>query len=284
MPRLPRSPMSAASGVGPRPPVGKRPTFQEHITPVPFELRPGALEGKVIVITGASKGLGAGLGARFAQLGATLGLCARTEPRPVEGTRALTGAVDVADAAEVERFAGAVEENLGPIDLWINNAGMLDPIGPQRLHDPDDVTMALLVNIGGVANGTRAFTRRARKWPPGHRVLVNISSGAARSSYEGWSVYGATKAAVDHFTEIVAVEEPGILCHAVSPGVVETGMQAAIRATSADTFPSVDKFQRIHDEGMANTPAWVADHLAAILIGTLMPDAIVYRVPDEHPS
>ena len=189
---------------------------------VPFDLRAEALRGKVAVVTGASRGLGAGMAARFAEHGLQLGLCARTEPTAPAGARSLTGAVDVTDAERLDRFASAVEAQLGPIALWVNGAGVLDPMGPQRDHDPAAVDRALLVNVGGVANGTRSFTRRARGGS-GRRVLVNVSSGAASSIYEGWSVYGATKAAVDHFTQIVAAEEPSILCHAVAPGVVRLG-------------------------------------------------------------
>lgn len=251
-------------------------------SPVPFDLPAGALEGKVVVVTGASRGLGAGMAVRFAEHGAALGLCARTEPDPPPGSPAICGTVDVTDAAAVDDFAGAVAGDLGPIDLWVNNAGVLGPMGPQRDHDPDEVAQALLVNIGGVANGTQAFTRRARTWPPVPRVLVNISSGVARSVYEGWSIYGATKAAIDHFTEIVAAEEPDVVCHAVAPGVVETDMQATIRAANEATFPAVDRFRRIHADGTANSPAWVADHLAAILTSAFTPDEVVYRIPSEH--
>lgn len=251
--------------------------------PVPFDLPTRALEGKVVVVTGASRGLGAGLAERFGELGASLGLCARSEPRAPRGARALTGAVDVTDAARLDRFAEAVSASLGAIDLWVNNAGILGPVGPQRDHDPAEVDRALRINVGGVANGSRSFTRLARGWPPGRRVLVNISSGAARSPYEGWAVYSATKAAVDQYTRAVAIEEPQVLCHAVAPGVVETAMQEQVRALDEDAFPAVDRFRQIHAEGRANSPTWVADHLAGILLATLTPDEVLYRVPDEHP-
>lgn len=218
---------------------------------------------------------------RFAEHGLLLGLCARTEPDAPPGTRSFTESVDVTDAAAVERFASTVADVLGPVDLWVNNAGVLEPMGPQRSHDAAAVDRALLVNIGGVANGTRSFTRRARTWTPGRRVLVNISSGAATSIYEGWSIYGATKAAVDHFTEIVAAEEPDLTCHAVAPGVVDTEMQAQIRTHEESTFPAVGRFRARHEAGAWNSPAWVADHLLGLLAGTLAPGEVVYRVPDE---
>ena len=248
---------------------------------VAFDLPTDALRGKVAVITGASRGLGAGLAHRFAAHGLQLGLCARHEPDAPAGARALTGAVDVTDARTLDRFASAVASTLGPIDLWVNNAGVLDPMGPQRRHDPAAVDRALLVNVGGVANGTRSFTERCRGWAPARRVLVNVSSGAATSIYEGWSVYGATKAAVDHFTEIVAAEEPALLCHAVAPGVVDTDMQAEIRTHDERTFPAIERFRELHRAGAWSSPAWVADHLLGLLAGTWAPETVVVRVPAE---
>lgn len=246
------------------------------------------LRGTVAVVTGASRGLGAGLAERFAELGLSVGLCATTEPQLPRASRGVgvTASVDVADALEVERFGQQVVDALGPIDLWVNNAGVLDPMGPHRDHDADEVARALAVNIGGVANGTRTFSRLAAAAPRtgGRRVLVNVSSGAARSVYPGWSIYGATKAAVDHFTEIVAAEEPDLICHAVAPGVIDTDMQAQIRTHDARTFPAIDRFRELHRTGAWSSPAWVADHLLGILAGTLVPDDVVYRVPAEpHP-
>ena len=247
---------------------------------VPFDLPASALRGKVAVVTGASRGLGLGLATRFAELGLALGLCARTEPTPPSGVDSVSRAVDVTDAAAVEAFADAVTEQLGPIDLWVNNAGVLDPIGPARTLDAAAVDQALLVNIGGVMTGSRVFVDGARRSPPSRRVLVNISSGAATSIYEGWSVYGATKAAVDHFTEIVAAEEPHLAVYAVAPGVVDTDMQALIRAQDEGSFPAVDRFRQMVTDGSFTPTAWVADHLAGMLAGTLSPDRCVYRVPN----
>jgi len=246
-----------------------------------FELDRELLTGQVAVVTGASRGLGAGLADRFAHWGLAVGLCARTAPKAPEGADALAMVVDVAEAHEVESFAERVERELGPISIWVNNAGVLDPVGFQRDHDPELVSRSLLVNIGGVANGTRAFTRRARPVDGRRPTLINVSSGAATSVYQGWSIYGATKAAVDHFTDVVASEEPDIGCHAVSPGVVDTDMQALIRAQSADDFPTVARFSQIHAEGRWNSPGWIADHLLAIHTGLICPPAVKYRVPDQ---
>lgn len=248
----------------------------------PFPL-PDDLAGTVVVVTGASRGLGAALATRFAERGASLGLCARTTPKPppgLDGERVVSRSVDVADAAAVEVFADDVEAALGPVDLWINNAGLIGPIAPARDADPEAVRDAVLVNVVGVMAGSAAFARRARSWPAARRALVNISSGAATSVYPGWSTYGPTKAAVDHLSRHVAAEEPELVVHAVAPGVVDTDMQTRIRASDPADFPALDRFVELHAEGRWNDPSWIADHLLGILAGTWQPDDVVVRVPD----
>src|SRR5688572_5119124 len=159
---------------------------------------PPEVAGRVAVVTGASRGLGAGMAARFADRGLGLGLCARTEPDAPDAAGAdppaLTAAVDVPDAAAGDRFAAAVVGRFGRTDLWINNAGLLDPIGPLRDADPVEVGRNLEVNVTGVLLGSATFARHVRT-RPGGGVLVNISSGAATKPYAGWGPYCASKAA-----------------------------------------------------------------------------------------
>ncbi len=142
----------------------------------------------VAVITGASRGLGAGMATVFAGAGVRLGLCARTRPEPPEGADALTASVDVTDAQALDAFSLAVVERFGRIDLWVNNAGVLVPIGPLAVADPDALRRHLDINILGVMHGSATFARHVRD-RPGRGVLVNISSGAATTPYEGWAAY-----------------------------------------------------------------------------------------------
>src|SRR5437868_14199311 len=109
----------------------------------------------VAVITGASRGLGAGIAKTFAAQGLQLGLCARRQPEVPGGSAgadAVTAAVDVTDAAAVEKFAAMVTERFGAIDLWINNAGAVSPIAPLADLDPADVSNILTVNIMGTVH------------------------------------------------------------------------------------------------------------------------------------
>ena len=243
----------------------------------------------VAVITGASRGLGAGMAVSFAARGIRLVLCARTEPTPPPRSDALTSSVDVTDAAAVEALAAAAVDRFGRIDLWINNAGVLDPIGPLAEADPTALRRHVEINVLGVMHGSATFARHVRS-RPGGGVLVNISSGAATTPYEGWAAYCASKAAVDLATEVVAREEQGagLRAYALAPGVVDTDMQALIRATPAGRFPTVDRFHRLHRDDAYNSPAWVADYILDQLLAD-SPDSsaasagstVRLRVPDQ---
>jgi len=214
-----------------------------------------------IVVTGASRGLGKGLVEAF-----------RAAGHEVTGFSRSTG-VDVSDAAAVESVAASV----APIDLWVNNAGVLGPIGPLADADPTEVAHHLEVNVLGVVHGTQAFLRH--RSPDG--VLVNITSGAAQTPYEGWGPYCAAKAAVDMLTEVVA-RETGVRAYAVAPGVVDTDMQAEIRATPPERFPAVGRFQDLKRREAFNSPAWVARHLLDLAFGDRRPPGVRWRVPDEN--
>jgi NAD(P)-dependent dehydrogenase (short-subunit alcohol dehydrogenase family) len=186
--------------------------------------------------------------------------------------------VDVTDPDAVERFAAEVAGRLGPIDLWVNNAGVLGPIDPVRDADPGAVATNLAVNVLGVVHGTQSFLRHRSR----QAVLVNISSGAATSAYEGWGAYCASKAAVERLTEVVALEEPDVRAYAVAPGVVDTDMQAEIRATPVERFPQVERFRARKERGAFNSPGWVAVQLLDLAFGLTRPDGVAWRIPDEY--
>ena len=118
----------------------------------------------------------------------------------------------------------------------------------------DDIAEATAVNVLGVLFGSRIYSRLCmRSGKSG--VLLNISSGAGRRAYAGWSSYCASKAAVDRLSEVVALEEAGRLrVHAVAPGVVESNMQAQVRGASMEQFPEVEKFRTLHRTGALATP------------------------------
>jgi benzil reductase ((S)-benzoin forming) len=227
------------------------------------------------------------MAATFAGDGFRLGLCARGEPTAPQGAEAWTASIDVIDAEAVDRFALAVVEHFGRIDLWVNNAGVLEPIGPLAEADPGAVRRHIDINVLGVANGSASFARHVRS-RPGGGVLVNISSGAATTPYEGWAPYCASKAALEMLTEVVAREERshGLNAFALAPGVVDTDMQALVRSTSIKDFPAGDRFRRLHRQRGLNSPDWVArfvlDHLVDGAPASKGGGVVRFRVPDER--
>ncbi len=263
--------------------------------PSPYPNPSPNVTGRVAVITGASRGLGAGLAVHFATSGMHLGLCARHRPRQVARTRPtaqhgrilnsetpVLSSVDVTDRDALARFADTVVARFGRIDLWINNAGLLGPIGPLADADGAAIARTIEVNVTGVANGSSVFAEHVRE-RPGRGVLVNISSGAATKPYEGWAAYCASKAAVDQLTRVVALEEARheLAAYAVYPGVVDTDMQVAIRAADASSFPDVARFRRLAELHRFNTPGWVAEHILAIAFGPSRPESVILRLPDQ---
>jgi benzil reductase ((S)-benzoin forming) len=254
-----------------------------------------AVSGRVAVVTGASRGLGAGLAVHFAGSGMHLGLCARHRPALVARTRPtahdghvvsaeapVCEAVDVTDRVALERFAGSVVDRFGRIDLWVNNAGVLGPIGPLSELDPIAAAEVIEVNTVGALNGGALFAAHVRS-RPGPGVLVNISTGAATTPYVGWAAYCASKAAVDQLTRVVALEEArhGLTAYSVSPGLIDTDMQAAIRACDEESFPSVARFRQAAAEHRFNSPGWVADYILDLAFGAHPPAGVVLRVPDQ---
>lgn len=216
-------------------------------------------EQPVAVVTGASRGLGAGLARAFGAAGFHLGVCARRRPELAGLPGSLAAEVDVSDADAVADFADAVVARFGRIDLWVNNAGVLAPVGPLSEADPAAIRRHLEINVGGTLYGTAVFARHVRG-RPGGGVLVNISSGAAVTPYQGWASYCASKAAVSMASEVTALDEAafGLRVYAVAPGVIDTDMQAVVRSTPVEIMPASDRFRAIHREGSFNSPAWVA--------------------------
>ncbi len=238
------------------------------------------VSSKVVVITGASRGLGRGLAEELARRGAKLGLCARTAIVGVEG---VARELDVTDEAAVMEFAAAVASAHGPIDLWINNAGVLDPVVFVRALGTDALMRHLAINVAGVLHGTKAFVHHLRATGR-EGVLINISSGAALKGYAGWGAYCAGKAAVDRLTECVALEEGAALrAYSVAPGVIDTDMQAQIRGMSEAEFPEREKFVQLKRDEAFNTPAFVARELSTIAFGASPPPSgAVLRLPSER--
>jgi NAD(P)-dependent dehydrogenase (short-subunit alcohol dehydrogenase family) len=209
------------------------------------------------LITGASRGLGRALAAALNDRGwrlvidgrdaRRLGATAAALPRPEWGV-ALPG--DVADPAHRAALATAVGPHL---DLLVNNASDLGPSPLPRLVDlrPEEFTRVLTVNTVAPLALLQAVLPALRA---GGRV-VDISSDAAVEAYAGWGGYGASKAALDHLTAVLATEHPDLRIYAVDPGDMATDMHQA-------AFPGEDISDR-------PAPETVVPALLALIDGDL---------------
>ena len=242
------------------------------------------LHGKTAVITGASRGIGAGI-ARLAHAeGLNVALCSRGEPAlRDDGDRVLAVRADVTDPAAMDDLAQRAVARFGGIDLWINNAGVLAPIGMLRELDSAEVKAHLEINVLGVFHGTRAFARHVRTSGRGG-VLINISSGAARHGFAGWSAYCASKAAVDLMTESVAIEEKdaGLRAHAVAPGIIDTAMQELIRGQREEDFPDVERFRQMKRDDAFSSEEHVARELLKLAFGAPQARGVRVELPPER--
>lgn len=165
----------------------------------------------VVVVTGASAGVGRATSRAFARSGATVGLIARGEgrlrdaAREIEqlGGRALVLPLDVADPDAVDTAAGAIEDGFGPIDVWVNNA-MVSVFAPVEQVTPDEYRRVTEVTYLGTVHGTMAALRRMQ--PRDHGVIVQVGSALAYQSIPLQAAYCAAKHAVKGFTESLRME------------------------------------------------------------------------------
>lgn len=150
--------------------------------------------------------------------------------------------------------------------ILINNAGLLNPIGISGTLAHDQILQSIMVNVGAVLALTNRFIGATARCPD--RRIVHVSSGAGRSAYAGWSVYCASKAALDHHAQCLAIEQhQGLRIESLAPGIIDTGMQAQIRAASLDQFPMRPKFDQLKENGALAPPDVVAKKLIHHLLG-----------------
>ena len=195
------------------------------------------LNGKSILITGGSKGLGRALALSLSSWGAKVILVARERPEldeAVSAVRKNSGiafgiSADVGEKESVYPIVGQAAALAGPIDVLINNASTLGPIPLRLIADTacEDFERVLQVNTVGPFRLIKAAAGAMMLRQAG--VIVNISSDAAVEPYPGWGAYSASKAALDHLTRIAALElaGTGVRFFSVDPGEMDTEMHAA---------------------------------------------------------
>jgi len=211
------------------------------------------------IVTGHSRGLGAALAAelltrRIPVLGISRG--DNSELRASNPADLTEVRLDLSDMDALNRWAdsSALADFVRGVQrpLLVNNAGLLEPIGPMQTQDVADVGRTVAVNVGGVLMMSAAFVQATEA--SSDRRILQISSGAGRKAYAGWSVYCATKAALDHHARCIALDRtPGLRISSVAPGVVDTDMQTLIRASTDESFPDRPRFVAMHRKASCAT-------------------------------
>ncbi|HEX7087957.1 MAG TPA: SDR family oxidoreductase [Vicinamibacterales bacterium] len=212
------------------------------------------------VVTGHSRGLGAGIAAALLARGVrVLGLSRGTHDALAarHGDRLTERRLDLADAAalgdwiasgELNRFLEGAERA-----VLVNNAGIVQPVGPLDQQEVPDVIRAVTLNVTAPLVLSAAFT--AASAGARDRRILHISSGASTTPIAGWSVYCASKAALDHHARTVALDRtPALRIASIAPGVIDTDMQASIRDTGEDRFPDRARFVAMKRQGQLRDP------------------------------
>lgn len=200
------------------------------------------MTGRVAVVTGASRGLGRGIAVALGEAGCDVVVNCHASPDAAEetarlvektGRRAVVVAGDVTDPHTADRLAATAVEQLGGLDVWVNNAGVsvLVPVADTTVADLDRMSA---VNVTGTLLGMQAAIRVLRAQGRGGRI-VNIASELGVQAFPYLGAYAATKFAVVGLTQAAALElsADAITVNAVCPGTAETDMVLAERASES---------------------------------------------------
>lgn len=204
------------------------------------------LHGKVIIVTGASRGIGAAAAAALASAGASVVLTAR-DGRLTEqiaqsiGDLASARTCDVSDYPALAALVAETNARFGRLDALINNAGVIEPIAAIADSDPASWARNIQINLTGAYHAIRAVL--PGMLAAGGGTIVNLSSGAAIRPQEGWSAYCTAKAGLHMLTRAVALKTAGkgIRVFGFQPGTTDTDMHVLIRASGINPVSQIPR-------------------------------------------
>ncbi|HEY4165123.1 MAG TPA: SDR family oxidoreductase [Reyranella sp.] len=205
-----------------------------------------SLQGKIALVTGASRGLGEGAARALAREGAAVMLLARDGDLAQKvageivdaGGKAEALACDVSDYPSVERAVADTRQRLGGLDILVNNAGVIEPIVEIAASDPATWARNIQINLIGAYFSVRAVLDRMLQ---DGGTIINVSSGAAYRPLEGWSSYCSAKAGLAMLTRSLALETTGVRLFGFSPGTIDTDMQVKIRASGLNQVSQIPR-------------------------------------------
>lgn len=192
------------------------------------------IEKPVVIVTGASRGLGAASARAAAELGAAVTLSARStseleaEARHIQekGGAALVVTADLSREEDCRAIIEATLERFGRIDALVNNGGVIEPIAPVAEGSLEEWEQLWRVNVLGAVRLIQLALPHLR---PRRGRVINITSGSVGNAIGGWAAYSSSKAALNQITLALSSEEEAVTAIALRPGIVDTGMQTHIR-------------------------------------------------------
>lgn len=232
-----------------------------------------ALEHRVALITGGSRGIGFAAASAFAEAGARVAIAARTASevqaaaQALEGrhrTKVLGAAGDVADRTFCAGLVRQVGDALGPVDILVNNAGIQGPLGPIETLPENAWLETFAVNLHAAVRLMQLVIPDMKRRRRG--VILNLSGGGATSPRERFAAYAATKTALVRVTEIAALELApfGVRVNAIAPGMVRTRMTEAVEQAGDAAGPATAaELAKLRESG--GTPPELAAELMVFL-------------------
>lgn len=230
------------------------------------------MTGKTVLITGASRGIGADTARWFTRAGANVALLARGADEIFElaasiGSKAMAIPCDVSDYKAVSAAVSQTVEQFGGLDVLIGNAGVIEPIVHLADADPEAWSRVIDINLKGVFYGMHAALPVMRA--AGGGTILTVSSGAAHGPVEAWSHYCASKAGAAMLTRCLDKEngQSGIRAMGLSPGTVATQMQREIKASGINPVSQLDWSDHIPADWPARALLWMCSSDADPWIG-----------------